>query len=215
MTDTFILQELITDGTPFRVHNVKIEKLICERDLPMMFLAHYDSLSDDIKADKPLAMFLKHSTQKMTSQEAAKLLGLPTNIIKPATHIKIIGTTVLLWEEFPLALHLQFTNTAKEFQTHYGNDTMASMQKEASNFAFSGNVHVLHKTPTKMLISIDLSDDEFTITPNETYTRLPNNHSLATTQLLNIAKDKSPQYLADLTKSITTKVLDSFDISKP
>ncbi|TWV81601.1 hypothetical protein [Moraxella sp. VT-16-12] len=209
MTDTFILQEFIINDTSFRVHNVKIDKLICERDLPMMFLAHYDSLPDDIKTDKPLATFLKYSTQKMTTQEAATLLGLPPNTIKPATHIKITGTTVLVWDDFPLALHLQFTNTAKEFQTHYDGEPSRLMQKEAQAFAFSGNVHVLHKTTTKTLISVDLSDDEFTIAPNESYTRLPNSHALATTQILNIAKDKSPQFLAHLADVISTKVMDS------
>lgn len=115
MTDTLILQELITDAVPFRVHNVKIDKLICECDLPMMFLSHYDSLPDDIKTERPLGDFLQYSTQKMTAEQANSLLSLAPNTIKYATHIKITGTTVFVWDELPLALHLQFTNTSKDF----------------------------------------------------------------------------------------------------
>lgn len=206
MSQPFILQELFSQELPFRVHNVKIEKLICERDLPMMFLAHYDSLPDDIKADKPLGAFLKHSTQKMTVQEASTLLDLPPNTIKTATHIKITGTSVLVLDDFPLAVHLQFTNTAKEFQTHYDNDTAKLIKAEAGRFMFSGNVHVLHKNPSHQLVSIDLSDDEFVITASETYTRLPNSHALATTHLLNTLKDNRSPLLDTVSQAIADKL---------
>lgn len=211
MTDTLILQELITDAVPFRVHNVKIDKLICECDLPMMFLSHYDSLPDDIKTERPLGDFLQYSTQKMTAEQANSLLSLAPNTIKYATHIKITGTTVFVWDELPLALHLQFTNTSKDFQTHYGSDVQALIGIEASNFAFAGNVNVLHKNTAKTLISVDLSDNEHPITPNDGYTRLPNTHALATTQLLNIAKVKSPQLFTDLTHVIADKATECFE----
>lgn len=52
-----ILQELFTDpGFVFRVHNVKLATVDSSYDLPQMFLAHYDSLADDIKADLPLTL---------------------------------------------------------------------------------------------------------------------------------------------------------------
>lgn len=64
MTDRFILQEVLTDDVPFRVHNVKIDKFIYEQDLPLMLLAHYDRLSDELKIQKPLTDFLGRWTTK-------------------------------------------------------------------------------------------------------------------------------------------------------
>ncbi|WP_066805570.1 hypothetical protein [Moraxella oblonga] len=211
MTDTFILQELITDNLPFTVHNVKIDTFICQRDLPLLFLTHYDSLPKNIKTDKPLGDFFAHATQKMTTHEANALLGLPPNTLKPATHVKITGTSVIVLHDFPLALHLQFTNTAKETQIHYGDDLPQFIQGEAKNFLLSGNVNVLHKSTTKTLISVDLSDDEYLITPQESYSRLPNSHALAVTQILNTLKYKSPQALDYLTIAVVAKVMEHFD----
>lgn len=211
MTDTFILQELIADNLPFAVHNVKIDTFVCQRDLPLLFLAHYDSLPDDIKAEKPLGDFFAHATQKMTAHEASTVLGLPPNTLKPATHVKITGTSVIVLHDFPLALHLQFTNTAKETQTYYGNDLPQFIKSEAQSFSLSGNVNVLHKTSAKTLVSVDLSDDEFLITPQDSYSRLPNSHALAVTQILNTLKYKSPQALDYLTVAIVAKVMEHFE----
>lgn len=211
MTDTFILQNLLTDDLPFVVHNVKLDKFVCQRDLPLMFLAHYDSLPDTIKNDKPLGKFLTHANDKLTAEEACHLLGLPPNTIKPATHIKITGTSVIVLHDFPLAVHLQFTNTAKDAQIHYGNDTAHFVHTEAQNFAFAGNVNILHKSHNKTLISVDLSDNELTIAPSDGYTRLPNSHALATTQILNLIKHKSPQTLQYLSHAITDKVMTHFE----
>lgn len=210
MTDTFILQELITDDLPFRVHNVKIDTFVCQKDLPMMFLSHYDRLSDDIKAEHPLDItLLKRMNDKMTTQEVCTLLNLPTNALRPATHLKIAGSSVIVLDDFPLALHLRFTNTAKENQAIFSTDNIASLvREEASKFLLCSSVNVLHKNPAKTLISIDLEDDEFIITPSESYTRLPNSHSLATTQILNTLNSKSPQALAYLKNAIIDKALE-------
>ena len=209
MTDTFILQELITEDLPFRVHNVKIDKFIAEQDLPMMFLAHYDSLSDDIKAQKPLDIhLLKRMNDEMTAAEACQVLGLPQGTIKPATHIKITGTSVIVLDEFPLALHLQFTNTAKPTQSVYGNNLTELITTEAKNYALAGNVHILHKNSTKRLISIDLNDETFVINQNDSYTRLPNTHAMATTHTLNTLKSNTPQALFYLNEAVVQKVLE-------
>lgn len=206
MTTTFILQEIISENLPFRVHNVKIDKFIATQDLPMMFLAHYDSLPDEIKAQKPLGQLLQRMNDEMTADQACQLLHLPQGTIKPATHIKITGTSVIVLDDFPLALHLQFTNTAKKTQTLYGNDLPALIEQEARNYVLTGNVHVLHKNQAKTLISMDLNDDELTIAQNDGYTRLPNTHSLATTHTLNTLKDNHPQHLEYLSRAIVDKV---------
>lgn len=207
MTDTFVLQELLIDpNVPFRVHNVKLDKFICQNDLPMMFLSHFDSLDDTTKSQKN-HLLIKHLNDKVTAQEACQILTLPAGTIRPATHIKITGTTVIVLDDFPLAVHLQFTNTAKETQTIYGNDLTALVAQEAKNFVLSGNVNVLHKTPTKTLISVDLEDNEYPIAPADGYARLPNTHALATTQVLNTLKHNSPQVLQYLGDAILAKVM--------
>lgn len=209
MSNTFILQEILTTSDfEFRTHNVKIDKLIITKDLPMMLLAHYDSLPDDIKIQKPLTPpMLKLMNEKVTAKTACRWLDLPEDAIKPATHIKISGTTVIVCDDFPLALHLSFTNTAKESQSIHTNDLMTSLIQEADNFLLTGNVHVLHKNHTKNLVSIDFDDQEFTIATNDGYTRLPNAHALATTHTLNTLKSRYPKALAYLQHSIQHKVM--------
>lgn len=207
-TPSFILQDILT--TPdfiFRTHNVKIDKFIIQKNLPMMFLAHYDSLPDDIKTQKPLDLsLLKMMNEKVTAQEACRILELPAGTIQAATHIKISGTTVIVCDDFPLALHLSFTNTAKESQATYHLDIDQSLNAEAGNFVFAGNVNVLHKSTAKTLTSVDFSEEEYIIEPSDGYTRLPNAHALSTTHALNLLKDRTPQVLTYLQESIRHKV---------
>lgn len=207
-TPSFILQDILT--TPdfiFRTHNVKIDKFIIQKNLPMMFLAHYDSLPDDIKTQKPLDLsLLKMMNEKVTAQEACRILELPAGTIQAATHIKISGTTVIVCDDFPLALHLSFTNTAKESQATYHSDIDQSLNAEAGNFVFAGNVNVLHKSTAKTLTSVDFSEEEYIIEPSDGYTRLPNAHALSTTHALNLLKDRTPQVLTYLQESIRHKV---------
>ena len=209
MTTTFVLQELLTDpDVPFRVHNVKVDKLICTPDLPLMLLAHYDSLDDAIKAENPLTpQLLLRMNDKVTTQQACEILGLPQGTIRPATHIKISGTTVIVCDDFPLALHLHFTNTAKETQTVYGVSNAELIKAQAENFLLTGNVNILHKNTQKTLISLDNHENELTIAQNDGYTALPNVHTLATTGVLNELKHRSPQALAFLQEAIVHKVM--------
>lgn len=210
---TFILQELLTDPDfVFRTHNVKIDKFVIEKDLPMMFLAHYDSLPDDIKADRPLDLpMLKLMNEQVTAKTACQWLDLPDGTIKAATHIKISGTTVIVCDAFPLALHLSFTNTAKDTQAVYTDNLPQALASEVDGFVLTGNVHVLHKNPAKQLISVDFDDDEFIITTNDSYTRLPNAHALATTHTLNLLKDRTPQALVYLHDSIHHKIMTHYE----
>lgn len=208
MTDHFILQELLTDDVPFRVHNVKIDKFIYEKDLPIMLLAHYDRLDAKIKAQKPLTDFFGQINDKVTTDQACQIFGIPTDSLRPTTHIKITGTTVIVYDEFPIALHLQFTNTAKDTQTTDKTDLKQATLEQLEHILLSGNVHVLHKNTAKKLISVDLYDNEFIITPSDHYTRLPNSHALATTQILNHIWDITPRAMAYLNHAITEKVMD-------
>lgn len=212
--DKFVLQELLSSPEfIFRTHNVKLEKFIIEQDLPMMFLAHYDSLSDDIKANKPLDLsMLKLMNEQVTARQACQWLGLPQDTIKPATHIKISGTTVIVCDDFPLALHLTFTNTAKDTQATYDNNIQNALTKEANNFVLTGNVHVLHKNSAKALSSVDFHDEVYDIIQNDGYTRLPNSHALATTHTLNTLKDRTPQALQYLQDSICHKIMTHYEI---
>ncbi|STZ08637.1 Uncharacterised protein [Moraxella caprae] len=208
MTDRFILQEVLTDDVPFRVHNVKIDKFIYEQDLPLMLLAHYDRLSDELKIQKPLTDFFGQMNDKVTTAQACAIFGVSPDSLRPATHIKITGTSVIVWDEFPLALHLQFTNTAKDSQTTDERDITQAVADEIGNILLSGNVNVLHKNTAKELVSIDLSDDEFVITPSDNYTRLPNSHALATTQILNHIRHTTPQAMAYLSHALRDKIME-------
>ncbi|MDO4441819.1 MAG: hypothetical protein Q4B81_06525 [Moraxella sp.] len=215
MTDNrFTLQEILTEPEfVFRTHNVKIDKFIVDKDLPMMFLAHYDSLSDDIKAQRPLDLsMLKMMNEKVTAQTACRWLNLPDGSIQAATHIKISGTTVIVCDELPLALHLQFTNTAKDSQAVYATDLIQNIKNEAANFVLAGNVHILHKNTAKSLISLDFSEEEYPIPTHDGYTRLPNAHALATTHTLNTLKDRTPQALSYLQESICQKVMAQYEM---
>lgn len=207
MTDLFILQEVLTDDVPFRVHNVKIDKFICEQDLPLMLLAHHDRLSDELKTQKPLTEFFGRINDKVTTAQACAIFGVSSDSLRPATHIKITGTTVIVWDNFPLALHLQFTNTAKDSQITDEIDTVQAVANEIDNILLSGNVNVLHKNTSKTLMSVDLHDDEFIITPNDGYTRLPNSHALATTQILNHIRHTTPQAMAYLSHALHDKIM--------
>lgn len=209
---SFILQDILTiPDFVFRTHNVKIDQFIIQKDLPMMFLAHYDSLSDDLKADKPLDLsLLRRMNEKVTAQEACNILNLPKDSIQVATHIKITGTTVIVCDDFPLALHLNFTNTAKESQTTYQPNITQALDNEIANFLLAGNVNILHKNTTKTLTSLDFSEEAYIIQPNDGYTRLPNAHALSTTHTLNTLKDNSPQALSYLQQSIQDKIMSHY-----
>ncbi len=208
MTERFILQELLTDDLPFRVHNVKIDKFLCEQDLPLMLLAHYDRLSDALKAQKPLTDFFTRLNDKVTAQEACTIFGVPEGSLRPAMHIKITGTTVIVWDDFPLALHLHFTNTAKDSQTTDQRDIKQAVAEQIERLLLSGHVNVLHKNPAKTLVSVNLEDDEFLIMPSDSYTPLPNSHALATTQILNHIRHISPRAMAYLNHALADKIME-------
>lgn len=201
-----ILQELFGDTSfMFRVHNVKITSIDTAYDLPQMFLAHYDSLADEIKANLPLSTtLLKQINKKMTSNQACTLLGLPADSIRPAWHIKISGTAVIVCDALSLAIHSQFTNTAKSHQATYGNpDTL--IKQEADKWQLSGNVNLLFKNPSYQLTSVDLQGEILNIKPYNGYVKLPNSHALATTHAINALKHGQPDTLSYLHNAIIQK----------
>ena len=172
-----------------------------------MFLAHYDTLPDDIKAAHPLQDYRAHTFSNMSATDACMILGLPAGTIAPATHIKISGTLVIVLDDFPLALYLCFTNTAKDSQTHYGNDIHAMVNIEINKISFTGNVNVLHKEPSKTLVSISADGDEYPIAPSDGYTLLPNAHALTTTHTINTLINNHPQALNHLTQTISERLM--------
>lgn len=207
MSATYILQEIISEDLPFRVHNIKVTKFICQKDLPMMFLEHYDALPEDIKALKPLQDYRTHAFDVMSATHACALLGLPAGTVKPATHIKISGTLVIVLDDFPLALHLHFTNTTKDSQAYRGDDIATIIQTEVNKISFAGNVNVLHKDNTKNLISISHDENEYLINPSDSYTLLPNAHALTTTHTINTLIGNHPQALNRLAHTISEKLM--------
>lgn len=207
----FVLQSLFDDESlVFRVHNVKNIIVKHDMDLPQMFLAHYDSLADEIKAEHPLtADLLKKINQKTTAEQANTLLGLPSGTIRPAHHIKITGTAVIVCDSLPVALHISFTNTAKSSQALYGNEPSTMIEAEAQKWQLAGLVNVLHKNPKFTLISHDLSGESLIIEPTATFIQLPNAHALATTHAINTIKHDSPSKLQYLHERIVETVLAS------
>lgn len=213
-TDTpeFVLQELLkNDAFVFRVHNIKLTTLTINRDLPQMFLAHYDSLDDDIKADTPLSPeLLRQINTLMTADEANRLLGLASGTIRAAYHIKISGTVVIVNDDLPLALHLSFTNTAKSSQAVYGQDIATLVEQEAQKWQLTGTVNLLHKSSKHKLISIDMDDEMLTIEPHDGYVRLPNAHALATTHAINTIKNNTPELVRFVHDAIVDKVMATY-----
>lgn len=213
-TDTpeLILQEVLKDEAfIFRVHNIKPTLLSIKQDLPQMFLAHYDSLDAELKADMPLsAELLRKINLMMRADEANALLGLPAGTIRPAYHIKISGTVVIVNDELPLALHLTFTNTAKSSQVIYGTDPSVMIGTEANKWQMAGLVNILHKSTKFTLLSQDLSDDVMSIEPAAGYLQLPNAHALATTHAINTIKSDSPERLQHLHDAIVETVLATY-----
>ncbi|MFC0820216.1 hypothetical protein [Moraxella marmotae] len=203
-----ILQELFADDSfVFRTHNVKLAKIQTAQDLPQMFLAHYDSLPDDIKADLPLTpSLLKQINTPMTAAQACTALGLPMGSISPAWHIKISGTAVIACDALSLALHTQFTNTAKSSQAVYG-EKHTLIEQEATRWQLAGCVNVLYKNAAYQLISVDLQGDDLELTPTvDGYVRLPNAHALATTHAINTLKNNHPDKMKYLHDAILEKV---------
>ncbi|OAU97115.1 hypothetical protein [Moraxella catarrhalis] len=205
--DTLILQEVLFDASySFRVHNVKLGTLEAIHDLPQMFLAHYDQLDDDLKASTPLTPhLLKNLNTPMTTDEAITLLGLPPKSIAEPWHIKLGGTVVIACDTLSLAVHVNFTNTAKSHQTVYG-DKQTLIKQEAEHWQLAGNVNVLFKNPAHDLVSVDLEDDRLVIETHGSYVRLPNSHALATTHAINTLKNTHPDALDYLHQAIIEKV---------
>ncbi len=208
MNEKLILQELLCDEeVPFRVHTARVEKFVCESDLPTLFLTHYDALSDEIKNQHPLTTELLQKTlTKVTAKQACQILGVTEGTISPKTHIKIVGKIVLVLDDLPLALRLTFTNTAKENQIVSSGEIQSLVEQEANLCLFSGAVDVLYKNSKQPLVSVCDTKDDYPIPVSEKYLCLPNSHSTATTTLFNEFKARTPK-LAYLNDAIASAVM--------
>lgn len=213
-TDTtqFLLQDLLSNpAVIFRTHNVKITTLTHTKDLPQSLLAHFDNLDDDIKHSYTITpQIIKQFNTEMTTEQAAKILNLSLQVVRPAHHIKINGTAVIVCDDLPLALHLNFSNTAKANQAVYGQIPSELIRQQAERWQLSGNVNLLHKNPKHQIASCDLNDQLIAFDASPEYIRLPNDHAIATTHTLNQLKDNNPERLQFLHDAIVEKVMQHF-----
>lgn len=193
---------LLSDPNDLRLHNCKFLQATAEFDEPMSLLAHYDSLSDELKNSHPLSFdLLKQMNQLMHADEVIHLLGLSHNAIKKAWHIKYVGRTVFFCEQAQLAVRVHFSNTSKKNVAVYANDKMSAWATQAGVWRFFGVVDVLYKGRGKILI------DDYVIEKQENYQSLPANISLVVTNWLNEQKLDNDPNLSRLFEAITERVV--------
>lgn len=192
MSNTFetpTLIGLLSDASDWRLHNCKFLQTVASFDEPMSLLNHYDSLSDELKADRPLSFeLLKRMNEPMTAQMADELLDLPMGTIKAAWHIKYVGRTVFFCDSWQLAVRVQFSNTSKNGVAVYGLDKASAWQSQADTWRFFGVVDILYKGADKLAI-----DESYVIEKQDNYQSLPATQSLAVIEWLNEQKlDNAP-----------------------
>lgn len=183
-----ILQEvLLLVEAGWRVHNCKLLSQKVEYDAPMAFLSQYDLLEDSLKQAYPLDFGrLKHMDTPMTTAEAEAFLGLEKGSIKPAWHIKVVGSVVLACEPLQLAVRLHFSNTSKPMQAVHAPSQLAAWQSEAVKWRTFGVVDVLYKGNLPLESH---ADDALKLLPAPAYQALPSEHSLSITSLVNENKE--------------------------
>lgn len=153
--NTIILADALTDSAiSWRIHNCKISKKSVTQDVPMLFLYHYDSLDEAIKATNPLTpKLLAQFNTPMMPDDAAKLMGIDPSLIKAPWHVKVTGSLVVFSEALQLAVRLHWTNTGKASQPIYTKDAKEALAAAIIDWQFFGRVDVLYKNDKQALIS--------------------------------------------------------------
>ena len=203
--NAIVLADVLTDkGISWQIHNCKIIKKTVTQDLPLPFLYHYDSLSDSLKETYPLTpALLSAFNTPMTSNEAAKLLGIETRLISSPWHVKITGSLVVFSEALQLAVRLHWTNTGKETEQIYTKEAADAITTAFKDWQFFGRVDVLYKDTKQLLVSIDMPDAHTPVLPAESlltidasreYQQLPATHALATIVKLEDKKESLPWF---------------------
>ena len=198
--NAIILAQALTDTTiSWRIHNCKISEKVVTQDMALPFLYHYDSLDDSVKQAHPLTPdLLAQFNTPMTANDAAKIIGISSDLLLSPWHVKIIGSLVVFSEALQLAVRLHWTNTGKRTQQIYTKSAEDAVTTACKEWQFFGRIDVLFKNNTQTLISIDehAQDDEqiLTIDSSVDYQQLPATHALIVIATLEADKAQLPWF---------------------
>lgn len=204
MSESLILQSVLFDQVPWQVHNCKLAKSHIGFDEPLLFLAQYDTLDEDIKAQNPLnKTLLSRLNDKVTVSQAAQILNLDDNLFKKSWQIKYIGRAVLFCESLQLALRFYFSNTAKPAQTVYTKTLDNALVSQADAWRAFGVVDVAYKGTLELVSQFDTT----LVIDTPVFSPLPNTHSLQILATINEQKSSQIAVFTTLNEQIKTRVL--------
>ena len=200
--NTLILNDLLTNDTPWQIHNCKIIDKSISQDEKLPFLYHYDALSDDIKSAHPLnAELLKQFQTPMFAADAAKLIGISEDLVKTPWQVKVTGTLVMFCDRLQIALRLKFTNTAKDRDPIYTQNKAEALQASMQDWHFYGDVFVLNKSTQPLVVTAE--DEWMALERLEGYQALPAQYALT---ILALLEDQKPQ-LTQLQEAIELRLV--------
>lgn len=199
-----ILQDLLDDpDITWQLHNCKLLQKIADFDAPLPFYVHYDSLSDEQKANHPLSFdLLKRLDEPMTIEMVATLLGTDASIFKKSWQIKYIASVVMFCQPLQLALRFHISNTAKPAQAVYLPDELGAWHSQSDKWQAFGVVDVLYKGETALYSH---ARDELALPALPQYYALMGEHSLTVLNTIN----QKPKHLDGVNKEIQQRILDA------
>ena len=194
-----LAQALIDPAISWRIHNCKLSEKTVTQSLPMLFLYHYDSLDDSVKQAYPLTpALLAHFNTPMSAVEAAKLIGIESDLLATPWQVKVIGSLVVFSEALQLAVRLHWTNTGKSTQQIYTKKADEALITAFKDWQFFGRIDVLYKNDKQRLVSIDEhavdSEQILTINASTDYQYLPATHALEVIAQLETHKSELPWF---------------------
>ena len=198
--NSILLAQALVDPTiSWRIHNCKLSEKTVTQSLPMLFLYHYDSLDDSVKQAYPLTpALLAHFNTPMSAVEAAKIIGIESDLLATPWQVKVIGSLVVFSEVLQLAVRLHWTNTGKSTQQIYTKKADEALVTAFQEWQFFGRIDVLYKNDKQRLVSIDehAGDGEqiLTIDPSTDYQYLPATHALEIIAQLEAHKSDLPWF---------------------
>ncbi len=141
-----LVQLLLDDSQPWRVHNCKLLKLQCSNQGKLPLIYHYDRLSDALKSEYPLTgTLLMNFDKAMSATEACELIGVATDSISSPKFVKITGTIVVYHEPLQLAIRLHWSNTSKIEDPIYCQTNKQAISLAMEKWQFVGAVDTLYK----------------------------------------------------------------------
>ena len=183
----------------WRIHNCKISEKTVTQDQPLPFLYHYDSLEDSIKEAHPLTpQLLAQFNTSMSAHEAAKLIGIDSQLLRNPWHVKVVGSLVVFSEALQLAVRLHWTNTGKSAQQLYTKTAEEALMAAFKEWQFFGRIDVLYKNDQQTLITFDEqaeNDEQIRAIPTGAdYQQLPAAHALPIIAALEADKAQLPWF---------------------